>query len=286
MSDPGGWTAGVRDGDAPSGSQPGVPAGPQPGVPSGPRPGSRPVPRFRRRRLAAVAAVLAIALGGLSAWALLGSGLFAVRSVVVTGTSLVPESEVLSVAAVRPGTPLIQVNTGQVAARVLTIPQVAGVRVSTSWPNRVVIAVQERVPVLAVAMPGGGFDLIDGNGVVVRSASVRPASTPLFAAASAPAAAALAGSTAALTGDPDVSAAAAVLSELPLSVRSGVTTVTASAPDQVTVLLRSGVTIVWGSAADAAAKAQELTALLPSHARYYDVSSPDSAVTSTAPPGQ
>jgi hypothetical protein len=39
------------------------------------------------------------------------------------------------------------------------------------------------------------------------------------------------------------------------------------------------VTIVWGGADDAAAKAEELAALMPTHARYYDVSSPTTAVT-------
>ena len=127
-----------------------------------------------RRRLAALAALTVIAMAGAAAWALLGSGLFAVRAFVVTGTHLVPDSEVLAVAGVRPGTPLIQVNTAQVAARVLTIRQVAGVQVATSWPDRVIIVVRERTAALAVALPGGGFDLIDGGGVVLRQAQARP----------------------------------------------------------------------------------------------------------------
>ena len=58
------------------------------------------------------------------AWALLGSRLLVVRSVVVTGTHLVPAAEVIAAAGVQPGTPLIRVNTGQVAARVESIRQV------------------------------------------------------------------------------------------------------------------------------------------------------------------
>jgi cell division protein FtsQ len=282
VSDPGGSLVWLRDDDPVSGTGP---SGPPPLGGPGRRPGRRLGTRSRRRRLAVLVTAIAMALGGLAAWALLGSGLFAVRSVVVTGTSLVPESEVVAVAGVRPGTPLIQVNTGQVAARVLTIRQIAAVQVGTSWPDRVTIAVQERVPALAVALPGGGFDLIDGDGVIVRSARIRPASVPLFAAASAPAATALAVSPAALTGDPDVSAAATVLTELPASVRSAVTSITAAAPDQVIAELRGGVTILWGGTDDAAAKAKELTALMTTQARYYDVSSPGTAVTSTTPAG-
>ena len=215
-----------------------------------------------------VLAALGIA-GGVS-WALLYSRQFEVRSVVVTGTRLVPESEVLAVADVRPGTPLIRVNTARIAARVLTISQVQSVRVSTSWPDRVVIAVRERTPALAVALPGGGFDLIDADGVVVRSAATRPRGLPLYTAAAA---------ASSLRGDPDVAAAAAVLGELPAWLRPSVTSVSAPGPDQVTLRLSSGVTVMWGGADDAAAKARELAILMPTHAHYYDVSSPATAVT-------
>jgi cell division protein FtsQ len=77
-----------------------------------------------------------------------------------------------------------------------------------------------------------------------------------------------------------VAAAAAVLGELPASLRSSVTSVTVPSPDQVTLILSSGVTVLWGSADDAAAKAKELAILMQTHARSYDVSSPATAVTS------
>lgn len=228
-------------------------------------------PRARSRRWLAVlllGSVLGIAGG--AAWALLGSRFFAARSVVVTGTRLVPPSEVLAVADVEPGTPLIRVNTARIAARVLTIRQVRSVRVSTSWPDRVVIAVQERTSALAVALPGGGFDLIDADGVVVRSAATRPRGLPLYTTTAA---------VSSLSGDRDVGAAAAVLGELPASLRSLVTSVTVPSPDQVTLQLSSGVTILWGGADDAVAKAEELAVLMPTHAHYYDVSSATTAVT-------
>jgi cell division protein FtsQ len=226
--------------------------------------------RFRHR-LAVVLLLAAMGIAGGVAWALLDSSLFAVRSVVVTGTRLVPESEVLAVAGVRPGTPLIRVSTAQVAARVLTIRQVQGVQVTKSWPDRVIIAVRERTSALAVSLPSGGFDLIDANGVVVQSAAMRPRGLPLYTTTAA---------VSSLRGDPDVAAAAAVLGELPASLRSSVTSVIVPSPDQVTLSLSSGVTILWGSADDAAAKAKELVILMQTHARSYDVSSPATAVTS------
>jgi cell division protein FtsQ len=260
VSGPGGSPVSLRDGGT---------SRPEPTPP-----GRRPAGRYRRRRLAALIVVGAMAIAGAAAWALLGSGLFAVRSVTVTGAHLVPDSEILAAAAVRPGTPLIRVNTGQVAARVVAIRQVIAVHVTTSWPDHVVIAVQERTAALAVPLPGSGFDLVDANGVVVQEARTRPRTLPLFSTAAAPSA---------LAGDPDVAAVAAVLGELPASVRSAVTSATAPEPDQVTLQLRSGVTILWGGSDDAAAKAAELAALMPANARYYDVSSPTTAVTSNSP---
>jgi cell division protein FtsQ len=237
-----------------------------------PHPQSR-RPKARRRRARWVVVLLLLAAMGAAGgvtWALFDWSLFAVRSVVVTGTRLVPESEVLAVADVRPGTPLIRVSTARVAARVLTITQVQGVRVTKTWPDRVVIAVRERTSALAVALPGGGFDLIDANGVIVQSAATRPAGLPLFTTTAA---------ASSLRGDPDVAAAAAVLGELPASLRSSVASVIAPSPDQVTLSLGSGVTILWGGADDAAAKARELAVLMQTRARSYDVSSPATAVT-------
>jgi cell division protein FtsQ len=225
----------------------------------------------RRRRWRGVLAVLAVAaLVGGAVWALFGSRLFAVRSVLVTGTHLVTKAEVLQVAGVRLGTPLLRVNTSQIAARVVTIKRVQSVEVTTSWPDRVVIAVRERTPALAVTAPGGGFDLVDPDGVTVLWAAHRPSRLPLYLTTAA---------LASLPGNPDVAAAAAVLRELPGWLRRSVASIAAPAPDQVTLQLSSGVTVLWGSADDASAKAEELSLLKGTHARYYDVSAPGTVMT-------
>jgi len=232
----------------------------------------------RRRRIwrAALFAVVAAGLLGAAAWALFGPRLLVVRSVIVTGTHLVPKAEVLAVAGVRPGTPLIRVNTARAAARVVAIPQVRSVRVTTSWPDRVVIVIQERTPVLALAAPGRadgqvgeGYDLVDADGVTVRWAARRPPDRPLYLTA-VPAAT--------LRGDPDLAAAAAVLGELPGWLRHSVASVTAPAPDQVTLRLARGITVLWGGTDRAGAKARELTALMQAHLHYYDVSAPGSVL--------
>ncbi len=234
--------------------------------------------RARRRKRGPLrrswrAALLALALAGLvafAAWALFDSRLLVVRSVVVTGTRIVPRSEVLAAAGVEPGTPLIRVNTGPIAARVAKIRQVQSVQVTRSWPDRVVIVVHERTPALAVVAPGGGFDLVDADGVIVRWAARRPAGLPLYPAQ--------AGVTA-LQGDPDLAAAAAVLRTLPARLLHTVESVTAPEPDQVTLQLSGGITVVWGGADRAAAKTQELTVLERTGAHYYDLSAPGTLTT-------
>lgn len=255
-------------GDGPAGDGP---VSPPPGPPArarGPSPW-----RTAFFGLAAAALVAGVA------WALLGSKLLVVRSVVVTGTHLVPVSQVRAVAAIGTGVPMIRVDTGAAARRVEAIAQVQSAQVSKSWPDRIVITVRERTPALAVTVPvtgsatgpaGDGFALIDSTGAVVRSVPVKPAGMPVFGT-SIP--------LSALRGSTSVAAAVTVLHEVPAWIARAAATVTASSPQNVTLGLSNGVTIVWGSTARAAAKTAELYALMRTGAHYYDVSALETAVT-------
>jgi len=224
----------------------------------------------RRVWRATFLALAAAGVVGAVVWVLFGSRLLVVRSVIVTGTHLVPRSEVVAVAGVEPGTPLIRVNTAEVAARIDTIRQVRSALVSRSWPDRVVIVVRERTAALALTAPGRGYDLVDSGGVVVQWAASRPADLPLYLTA-AP--------VSSLRGDPDLAATAAVLGELPPWLRRSVASVTAPDPDQVTLHLADGITVLWGGTDRAGAKATELTVLMQAHMHYYDVSAQGSVLT-------
>jgi cell division protein FtsQ len=246
-----------------------------PGTP----PRGRPAPaRGRSPWRTAFFGVAAAALVAGIAWALLGSKLLVVRSVVVNGTDVVPVSQVRAVAAIPVGVPMIRVDTGAAASRVEAITQVQSARVTKSWPDRIVITVRERTPVLAVAVPAsasgpgsaGGFSLIDAAGIVVRSVRVKPAGMPVYGTPIPPGT---------LRGSPSVAAAVAVLREVPAPIARSVAAVTASSPENVTLELSDGVTIVWGSTARPSAKAAELSALMRTHARYYDISALGTAVT-------
>jgi hypothetical protein len=106
-----------------------------------------------------------------------------------------------------------------------------------------------------------------------------PASTPSPSPASTPPTATGGAAGTSLRGDPAVRAAAAVLRELPPAIAHRVRAVLAPTAAEVWVRLTGGVVIVWGDTSRPAEKAKELSLLMRTHARGYDVSAPGTAVT-------
>ena len=250
-----------------------IPYGPTPGgpTPGGPvRRGRRPRSRWRAAFFALAGLVIVAGVG----WALLGDRVLVVRSVTVTGTHLLTPAQVAAAADIQLGTPLLRVDAGAVTRRVEEIPQVASASVTKDWPDRLVIAVTERVPVMAVRMAGGGYDLVDPTGVIVRWARARPAALPLLTTS-------LPGS--ALRGSAEVTTAADVLAELSPWLARQVTALQAApvadGTEHVTLDLRDGKSVQWGGPGDAAQKNKELAILLPGKAHQVDVSTPGTVVT-------
>jgi cell division protein FtsQ len=201
------------------------------------------------------------------AWALLGSSLLVVRHVRVTGDGgPVSAAAVRSAAKIPIGLPMIRVDGAASARRVERLAPVLSVRVSRSLPDTVVIAVQQRTPALAVVVPSG-YALVDSAGVTVTLVRRAPGGLPLLTTPPS-----------VLRGSPAVRAAAAVVEGLPPELRDRVMSVSAS-ESSVTLQLSGGVTVRWGGPSQAAQKAAELDVLLGTHARYYDVSDPATAVT-------
>jgi cell division protein FtsQ len=212
-------------------------------------------------------ALLAVGIAAAAVWAVFGSRLLVVRHLQVTGSRRVPAAEVRRAAAAALGTPLADVNTGAIAARVEQLNAVASAQVSRSWPDTLVITVRRRIAVLAVPSDGR-YELIDGTGSTVRWVARRPAGMPLLDEPPA-----------VLRGSPGIRAAAAVLAELPPVLRARVRSVVAPASDAVTLRLAGRITVLWGGPGQARLKAAELGKLMRTHARYYDVSDPSTAVT-------
>lgn len=217
----------------------------------------------RRRRLrnrsAIVLAVLAPVL--LVGWLLLASPLLTVRSVAVSGTTLLTPSQVRVAADVSRGTPLARVDTAAVVRRLKALPPVADVEVSRGWPGTLRLKVVERTPVAAV-LDKRGVTLVDAAGVPYAPAPRFPAGTVRLQVPRP-------GPT-----DPTTKAALSVLADLPPPLRTPLRVVRAATPSSVTLVLRDGRQVLWGGAGDTAQKAQAALALLKMPGRVYDVSRP------------
>lgn len=232
----------------------------------------RDTPADRRRRLL-VRGGVAVAVLGLLAWLLWGSPVLAVSAVRVDGAGTLTATEVVDVAGVREGTPLLRVDVEAAEARVARLPQVADVEVTRGWPRSVVVTVVERVPV-AVVEESGTRSLVDRDGVLFDRVTGRaPAgAVPLDVADPGP-------------EDRATRAALAALVALPGDVRGDVADARARSPEDVTLTLEDGTTVLWGSAEDAGDKADTLVALLEQlragalePAQTIDVSTPSAVV--------
>jgi len=246
---------------------------PEPAPPAGPRPrrrGRRPSDRRRRLALGLGVAVVVLAIAG---WLVLASPLLAVRTVQVDGASSLSAAEVVTVAGIAAGTPLVRVDTGAAAARVAQLPQVASAEVTRGWPGTVVVTLVERVPV-AVVQTDGGRRLVDAGGVVFETITgAAPAGVvPLDVSAPGP-------------EDAATRAALGAVTALPAPVRAQVTGAEAHTADDVVLSLTDGRTVRWGSAERTDRKAEVLGALLQQidagtidAGALLDVSTPDSVV--------
>ena len=204
-----------------------------------------------------VLGVIAVAL----ALVLYFTPVMAARSLVVVGTGAVTRDEVVDVAQVRLGTPLLQINTDAVADRVAGIARVASARVQREYPSTLRITIVERVPVVVKDFPDGPH-LFDRDGVDFATAPPPPGLPYIDVADPGPA-------------DPPTKAALEVMTALRPEVVAQVSRVAAPSVASVTLTLTDGRTVVWGTTDRTTEKAEKLAALLTQPGRLYDVSSPD-----------
>ncbi|TDB72330.1 FtsQ-type POTRA domain-containing protein [Micromonospora sp. KC723] len=222
--------------------------------------------RARRRRMraalpwAVAGGVLAVV--GLVAWTLLGTGLFGVREVRVVGAELLTPVEVRDAAAVPDGVPLARVDLAATARRIGRLPPVERVTVTRDWPGTLVVTLVERTGAAAVPREGR-YVVIDGNGVVFRTVDGVPDGLPVVRlAAPGP-------------DDPGTRAALEVLGALTPQLRAELTELTVAGLARISLTLRGDRTVVWGDATRALDKARVATALLGRKADTIDVSAPD-----------
>ena len=221
--------------------------------------GERTVKGLRMLIRLIVAALVSVGLGLL----LYFTPLMSARSVVVVGTGVVTREEVLDVAKVVPGTPLLQIDTDAVADRVAGIRRVASARVQREYPSTLRITIVERVPVVVKDF-GDGPHLFDRDGVDFATAPPPPGLPYIEVANPGPA-------------DPPTKDALRVMTALSPEVVAQVSRIAAPSVAAITLTLTDGRTVVWGTTDRTEEKAEKLTALLTQPGRVYDVSSPDLA---------
>jgi cell division protein FtsQ len=187
--------------------------------------------------------------------------LMSARSLVIIGTGAVPSEEVVAAAAVKLGTPLLQINTDQVADRVAGIRRVATARVQREYPSAVRVTITERIPVAFKDFPDGPH-LFDRDGVDFATAPPPPGLAYLDVANPGPA-------------DQPTRSALEVMTALRPEVLAQVSRVAAPSVASITLTLHDGRTVVWGTTDRTEEKSEKLTALLTQPGRVYDVSSPD-----------
>ena len=223
-----------------------------------PKPVARGVVRGLKMLLASVlVAVVGVGLG----LVLYFTPAMSARDIVVTGIGVVTREEVLDAAQVRPGTPLLQINTNQVADRVAAIRRVASARVQRQYPSALRITIVERVPVVVKDFPDGPH-LFDRDGVDFATAPPPPGLPYVDAANPGPT-------------DPATKAALQVLTALRPEVAGQVGRVAAPSVASITLTLNDGRLVIWGTTDRTEEKAEKLAALLTQPGKTYDVSSPD-----------
>jgi len=91
--------------------------------------------------------------------------LFALKRVVVDGTSLISNRSIVAEAQLKFGASLLTLPMDSIQARILAHPYVAAVQISRQLPRTLFIQVKERIPIAYVHH--GNFACVDGQGVIL-----------------------------------------------------------------------------------------------------------------------
>ena len=225
------------------------PVTPEPAM-EGPEPGIDETPHRRRKRMSAIAVIVAAVLAA-TAMGLTRSPLFHARTIRVHGASHLTRSEVLRVAQIAVGINVFLLDAGGVERRLEADPWVAEATISKHFPATLVVDIQERSPVAVIESTGllrlvaEDWTLLDAAGpgvslpLIASAETTMPELTPIAVHDAARA----------------VAAMASVL-------RRQVAQVAILADGTLRVDLRSGAPISYGTAVDLVAKAEALQALI------------------------
>lgn len=228
--------------------------------------------RARLTRLLIIAVSAALIIGLLAAaWF---SPVLAITSVKAQGSEFYTAEQIEdAVLTDWSGTPLPQAMPGQVEKAALTrLPKAASATVRWAGPRALAVTVTDRVPLIAVRA-GSGWDRVDATGTTIDTVTGEPEGLARLE----------------LTSGADrkatISAALALLDELPDGVPEQISVVRAGNPAKIEIDYSPGedaspVTIRFGSAEEAARKFDIASKLVDTGAQTIDVSVPEVPVTS------
>lgn len=223
--------------------------------------------RYQRRRRPAVSGMRLLVMTALTVVVVLAlfvvayfTPLMSVRTIEVSGNSVVSTEEISAAAAVSKGQPLMQVDTAAAARRVSMIPRVATVRVKRAYPSTITISVVERAPVVFTSRDGHEY-LMDKLGFE-------------FAQQDPPAGLAELKTENPGSGDASTRAALTVMADVPPYVRDQIAVIEVSSPVNIVLRLKDKRSVVWGDDERNAEKAETLRHVLTQEGTEFNVSSP------------
>ncbi len=209
-----------------------------------------------RRRLKWAAAVLAVVLAGVGVYSLTKSRFLDLDAVEIGGVSVQRQAMVEGAVTVELGTPLVDLDTAQIAASVSALPWVHSVEVRRRWPSSLHIDVTERTPVAVLPDGRGGLVLVDSEGIAMATARFQTGTRlPLIDVVAT-----------GVLGDEQtaVLGALAVVDAMPADLAPWVDAVTLSADQRLGIDLTGSARAELGDASHAADKLAALRSVLAS----------------------
>ena len=204
----------------------------------------------RRRALAAILLVLALAGVVWGLVALWRAPLFTVDTVNVTGNAHLSRDAVLQLAAVPPDATLLRLPDKSIVASIETSPWVASASVRRRFPHALDIAISERTPIALVDAGASGSWMVssDGHWVAKRAKEPTGSLTPVR---DVPNLHPQAGSK---VGSAELNNALGVISGISSQLRSQTKYVSAATIEKTMIVLRNDVQIFVGPSDDIAKK--------------------------------
>lgn len=193
---------------------------------------------------------------GFALYLFLHSPFFAVRDVEVVGASLLSPAEAMQLSGILPGENLLRLDADAIRRRLEEDPRIGAAKVRRVAPDRVVLEVDERIPV-ALLSYADGFLFVDGSGRLIAADRRSRPGLPVVTGV------ALDRVGLHLPPPEDLVIGADVAARLPLGLRSDVAEINVTDPDDVVMLMLNGLVVFLGEPVDLDRKLLIVESLLP-----------------------